>query len=82
MEIADLVCSLPFFLNRTRALSRHASPLLNAVLVLFFSIGLHFRTSRDSDVVVLLHLISLKAVAMVAFPVMPRKICLLRGRKN
>jgi hypothetical protein len=82
VEVADLVRSLPFFLNRTRALSRHASPLLNTVLVLLLSIGLHFRISRDSDVVVLLHLISLKAVAMIAFPVIPRKICLLRGRKN
>jgi len=76
------VCLLPFFLSRTRALSRHASPLLNTVLVLFLSIGLHFRTARESDVVVLLHVISLKVVAMVICPAINRKICLLRERKN
>jgi hypothetical protein len=82
VEVAGLYSLLPLFLNRTRALSRHAFPLLNTVLVQFLSIGLHFRTARDSDVVVLMHLISLKAVAMVAFSMIPRKICLLRGRKN
>jgi len=82
VEDAGLCSLLPFFLNRTRAFPRHASPLLNIMLVLFLSIGLHFRTARDSDVVVLLHLISVKAVTMVDFPEIRRKICLLRGRKD
>jgi hypothetical protein len=75
-------CLIYIFLNRTRTISPHASPLLNKLLALFLSIGPYLRTARDPDVILLLHMISLKAEAMVAFPVIPRKVCLFLARKK